>query len=1221
ERAASGTITLGSTARIDVSGGIGGGTVHVRAPLLVDHDVAVQFGPGEQITGARDVTVEAYATWSTLDATTGAQHFDGVIDPAGWYSAAGTQLPGTTVAGFFTPASANASHVGFYGDTLGNFVRAPFGFESRFAGIQNLSIRAGIDLLNPSGSVNQGDIAVLSNWNLGAGQGAAGTASFSYRHDGAAPVLSLRAVHDINFSASLSDGFFQYSNPLGTLATDNSASPVATAGNPLPLLTANLAGGDSSSYRIVAGAEAGSADPLALGGSDGSVTLNGHTTAVFVKNAGGATADMVAPTMIRTGTGTIDIVAATDVSMTDPLAPGVIYTGGRPADGTTAPTVTQVIKGKGNIPVLIDTGDVQPVDAGDLSISAGRDIIGIERVIDSSGRRSGRVGTNLTQLWWPWMERSCVFTDTCGTAGAQQDSSIGFGIFDQGIMSVGGDITVAAGRNLQDLSVSLPATWRITTGTSPAVTTYGGGDARISAGGNLYSGAYFAAAGRMSLAVGGSVSAELASASGAPIGTFFALQDGQLRLSAAGDINVAGLFDPSYLYTNFDSQGYSAASSFSATSSAGSIAFNSLAVPVAEYGFGNSTLAPAYSAVLPATLELTALNGGITIARKGELYPSAQGNLELLAQDSIRLYQAQGGDTSNRYFGLIDAPASVLPSPLSPIGALLHSATTFLDRGGDSALSLHTDDPLHAQDGQPVLVYSLEGDIIDGDANHRLPLTLFADKPAQIRAGRDVVDLSLRGQNLYDSDITLIAAGRDIVDSPLTQSRQVPLIQLGGIGTLGLQAGRDIGPLTSAVEALHDGLLPANNTPYPGIFTVGNLFNAHLDHAGANLAVLFGVGPGMTVDDFAAAYIDPAHADIGFGPENAALVQFVSTWQADQQRRSGQPASTAQLSADDAWQIFQTLPLLQRQRFASMVLFDVLNQTGLDFNKPDSLYFQQYQRGYAAIERLFPAALGYTHNDLTGALNGALAPVATGTFDMRGSTLQTQQGGDIAILGPGGSVLIGSAAAPPSVAGNSQNARIGPNNQGILTLERGNIDLFADRDVLLAQSRIFTEQGGDLVIWSSNGDINAGKGAKTTTEVPPAQYFCDNDHYCRVDAKSQVSGAGIATLQSRPEDPAGNANLIAPHGTIDAGDAGIRSAGALNVAALRVANADNIQVSGKTSGVPTGQVDTGALAAASSVSAAVEQSASQASLAKPADTAATLITVEVVGYGGDGTEE
>ena len=83
QAAASGTLNFGATASIDVSGGSLDGTVVLRAPLLDSGDVNVAIAaPQTLIKGASNVTLEAYASWSTLDASSGAQHFDGIIDPA-----------------------------------------------------------------------------------------------------------------------------------------------------------------------------------------------------------------------------------------------------------------------------------------------------------------------------------------------------------------------------------------------------------------------------------------------------------------------------------------------------------------------------------------------------------------------------------------------------------------------------------------------------------------------------------------------------------------------------------------------------------------------------------------------------------------------------------------------------------------------------------------------------------------------------------------------------------------------------------------------------------------------------------------------------------------------------------------------------------------------------------------------------------------------------------
>jgi hypothetical protein len=190
---------------------------------------------------------------------------------------------------------------------------------------------------------------------------------------------------------------------------------------------------------------------------------------------------------------------------------------------------------------------------------------------------------------------------------------------------------------------------------------------------------------------------------------------------------------------------------------------------------------------------------------------------------------------------------------------------------------------------------------------------------------------------------------------------------------------------------------------------------------------------------------------------------------------------------------------------------------------------------------------------------------------------------------------------------------------GVLTLQQGDVDIFTDRSVLLAQSRIFTEQGGNIVAWSSNGDINAGKGAKTTTEIPPLDLICDQDAYCLVNPAGQVSGAGIATLQTVTGDPTGNAFLMAPRGTVDAGDAGIRVSGNLVIAAAQVANADNIQVQGEKIGVPIAQsVNIGALNAASSAANAVNHVVDEMADKQRSDARnqqPSVISVHVLGVG------
>src|SRR5262249_23514342 len=131
---------------------------------------------------------------------------------------------------------------------------------------------------------------------------------------------------------------------------------------------------------------------------------------------------------------------------------------------------------------------------------------------------------------------------------------------------------------------------------------------------------------------------------------------------------------------------------------------------------------------------------------------------------------------------------------------------------------------------------------------------------------------------------------------------------------------------------------------------------------------------------------------------------------------------------------------------------------------------------------------------------------------------------------------------------------------------------------------------GDITMWSSNADLNAGQGPKTSSNFPPVVVKISPDLFVQPDEAGATTGAGIAALLTTPDSPPSDVNLIAPRGTVDAGAAGVRVSGNLSVVALRVLNADNFKVSGTSTGLPTIQPPpVAALAASSNASAATQQ--------------------------------
>lgn len=361
---------------------------------------------------------------------------------------------------------------------------------------------------------------------------------------------------------------------------------------------------------------------------------------------------------------------------------------------------------------------------------------------------------------------------------------------------------------------------------------------------------------------------------------------------------------------------------------------------------------------------------------------------------------------------------------------------------------------------------------------------------------------------------------------------------------------------------------------------------------------------------------------------------------------------------DALYQAFAGLELLRQQDFLiNRLYFNELAETA----NPDGPSYLQYIRGYRAVQTLFPASLGYTDNLAPYTLDPATVSedhplgepvrqivdgqpqraerVVTGSIDLRLATIQTGRGGDVTILGPGGDVIAGSVVrtseqvarrmtafrpyredAPPYLESGSVNrywpsaiAAIPLGYEGVLTLQSGQIRSFTDGSFILNQSRVFAQQGGDITMWSSNGDLNAGQGPKSASNFPPITVRFDQNGLAEVDSAGSVSGAGIGTFKRRPEDEPSSVFLIAPVGEVDAGDAGVRASGNVVVAAARVANADNFSAAGEITGVPTSAVTATPVTPAEAASAVAAQAAGAATAANNQGDRRSQITVEVLG--------
>jgi hypothetical protein len=246
-------------------------------------------------------------------------------------------------------------------------------------------------------------------------------------------------------------------------------------------------------------------------------------------------------------------------------------------------------------------------------------------------------------------------------------------------------------------------------------------------------------------------------------------------------------------------------------------------------------------------------------------------------------------------------------------------------------------------------------------------------------------------------------------------------------------------------------------------------------------------------------------------------------------------------------------------------------------------------------------------------------------------TTRGGSGGTINLLAPHGNINVGLPTASSE------------RNIGIYTSSGGAINAYLNGDMNVNLSKVATFQGGDILLYTS-GDgstIDAGRGSRTASTSSPPKQTLEKDAQGNptgkilLDPPQELVGSGIRTVSYDPDgfgplkqpDP-GKVYLIAPTGTIDAGEAGVSSASGLVVAALVVKNADNFSAGGASVGVPsvasapTAPVSGDAAASASKAVDAVTQ-ASNTLPAKEADFKSfrpTLLTVEVLGFGAESVE-
>lgn len=858
---------------------------------------------------------------------------------------------------------------------------------------------------------------------------------------------------------------------------------------------------------------------------------------------------------------------------------------------------------------------------------------------------------------------------------------IDFSNFFEGIGALGGgNVSLLAGGSVRNVDAVIPTNARQPKDAAGAdeLMEFGGGDLVVRAGADIDAGVYYVERGRGVLSAGNSIttnstrSPSIASFRSSPLPasstpgeqawlpTTLFLGKGRFDVSARGDLLLGPTANPFLLpgglnnsiwYKTYFST-YAPTSAVNVSSLGGTVTLRTRAAlpgggstkpllqawletqlllgtnslptasiyhPWLRLNEPNVNAFPTATSILPPTLRATAFTGDLNLVGSFNLSPASRGTLELAASGAINGLQPTGSILADgeslvtwgtTRINVSDALPSAIPGVAAPyayrafVGALGDKAGTaresdpgyllFLDQlfnetGSlgtvlETKQTLHAPGPLHADDPEPLRLYALAGDISG--------ITLFSPKAARIVAGQDIIDNAFYIQNLSSDDVSVVAAGRNLLpyeaNSPLrtlsqapgnlppgnTRALEAPLagdIQLAGPGTLIALAGAALDLGTGAANADGTGT---------GITTVGNARNPYLPFEGANIVAGAGIG--------SAAGLDESSLD---------FEGFIEAFLLGENREKYLAEVAPKLTEED----FLALPAPQRDRLAIEMFYLVLRDAGRNENAPGATAGSGYAMGFSAIDTLFAPSLA------TGA-------AAYGNIDTRARDIRTRNGGNISLFAPRGELtlatsVIGNPLVPP----------------GIITESGGDVSIFTEGDVDIGIGRIFTLRGGDMIIWSSMGDIAAGAAARTVKSAPPTRVLIDpQSGDVQTDLAGLATGGGIGVLATVAGVAPGDVDLIAPNGVVDAGDAGIRVSGNLNIAATAVLNASNISVAGSTTGVPVAPViaapNIAGLASASTASGAANQAASDlASQARPQpqpDEAPSIIDVQVVGYGG-----
>ncbi len=1033
--------------------------------------------------------------------------------------------------------------------------------------LDKLQLRAGVEIVSKGDLRVEGDGA-SNGWNLTRFDEVGAALP---QPSGAPMNLTLRAAGTLNVAASLSDGFL----PAGDFVPDSAyaAKQIVPGAVILP--------GEGASIALVGGADLQAANVM--------TTVHGDTAGDV--SIGASNQDV----LVRTTTGRVQVAAGRDVKLLNRSA--VVYTTGVPvgSDDLTGYVGNQLPEPGANY--LINGENIQNPflqRGGSVAVAAGRDLVG---ATDSPSQyvaewlwTSGDLGTNTGAPLW--RSRYDMFKQGFATFG-------------------GGSVTAAAGRDARGVEIATATSGYVARdgdGASADTHVFGGGSATLVTQRDVIGGFVLAGQGAEIVRAGRDLVSTTALA---PLQVVYGAT--QTRISARNAVDVGRVTAFGMVETTkqaFDTSnplviaGLTEGASLLVQADSGDLLYRA-STPLAP---GHRAVDTVQTKIIPERATFAAPMGNATIGQIVQV-PSADGQLALLAGSDLSTgaVTVTGTKTAQQSPTLLSNTADVVAlAQAFPAGAPALDASgrdavrlVALDGDIDYAGNVWIARPLRMIAGRDIVASGGGQGSVQIQHQDATELSL-------LQAGRDIL-LPLSNSNSGE-DLKLHGPGNLVV----VAGRDIDLRTSGGIGTLGnrelaqLPQGSATLTVLAGVRLNGSDFAQAARWYFPllggtGIAGYAADLAAQLAalKSGAALPALGGAAAQAFGSSSVADKIVQTQAVAGSAVFDAALLSFV-------QRRESKPA----LSLDAARTLFDAYSSTDKETVIAAALANAwaaqvpraqqLDQVlamaavqGKDGTHADALTtFVQAQSGStglttAQVLEAFAALpverqLVFTGQVLTAevrAAGRAASPLAgterdtayakayaaidvvfpelgaAGDLQMGSSQLRTFQGSGIQVFTPRGGINVGQLSAQSS----SKSAGV----LGIVTAAGGDIDLIVRDSVAVNQSRVFTVGQGDLLMWASEGNLDAGRGAKTVTGAPPPVFKFDANGNFVIDTSGSFTGSGIAVL-----DAGSTLDLYAPKGEINAGDAGIKSLGNAFLGAARFVGADNLSVGGVAVGAP-----------------------------------------------------